>query len=110
MDRFIYLGDVYENGTPAEFRTGYEPLYGDFKEVTSPTPGNHEWPNHRIGYDPYWDPPGERATPPYYAVRMAGWELIGLNSEVAHGPDSPQLAWLREQLGEAGVRSMASTS
>jgi calcineurin-like phosphoesterase family protein len=107
MDRFLYLGDVYEVGSPAEFDQNYEPLYGAFKDRTSPTPGNHDWPAHRRGYDPYWDPPGERSTPPYYAFEMAGWELISLNSEIDHGPASPQVKWLHERLGESGTCRIA---
>ena len=46
-DRFLYLGDVYERGTAAEFRRNYSPVYGALNRITSPTPGNHEWGNRR---------------------------------------------------------------
>ena len=36
--------------------------------------------------------------PSYYAVRLAGWEVLALNSETPHGARSPQLRWLRARL------------
>jgi len=54
LDRLIYLGDVYEDGTAQQFTTNYAPTYGRFAGRTAPTPGNHDWRNHESGYDPYW--------------------------------------------------------
>ena len=107
IDRFLYLGDVYDEGTAAEFQDNYDPIYGQLRDRTSPTPGNHEWPNRDQGYDPYWDPPGDPSTPPYYSFEIAGWELISLNSEMAHGAGSSQVKWLRSRLGEGGTCRLA---
>jgi hypothetical protein len=54
VDRLLYLGDVYESGTAAEFESNYRPLYGRFDSIAAPTIGNHEWPNVATGYVPYW--------------------------------------------------------
>jgi hypothetical protein len=100
--RFIYLGDVYETGTPEEFARAYAPFFGRFDAFALPTPGNHEWPNRRDGYLPYWKKAGRPAT--NSSVRFAGWELISLNSEAS--PEE-QLPWLRRQLRERGTCRLA---
>lgn len=94
-DRFLYLGDVYPEGTAEDFAVGYEPIYGPLKAITWPTPGNHEWINRRTGYYPYWRP---RVTKPYYRVKIAGWEVFSLNSETRTDKRSPQVKWLKKQL------------
>jgi hypothetical protein len=98
-DHFLYLGDVYETGTAVEFATHYDSAFGRFKDFTSPTPGNHEWDNRAVGYDPYWGP---RVRQPdgghYYSLDIAGWHVVSLNSEEAIGEGSRQLDWLRADL------------
>jgi hypothetical protein len=99
IDRFLYLGDVYERGTAQEFATRYEGAFGRFKAFTSPTPGNHEWNSRAQGYDPYW---GASVRQPdgghWYSFDLAGWHFVSLSSMEAHGPGSPQLAWLGADL------------
>jgi hypothetical protein len=97
-DRFLYLGDVYEHGTRAEFAGNYDGVYGAIAPVTSPTPGNHEWGNRATGYFPYWKRRLGRAIPSWYAVDAGGWQLLSLNSEAPHGAGSPQLRWLERRL------------
>jgi hypothetical protein len=104
VDRFLYLGDVYEEGTYDEFESNYAPVYGRFGPRTAPTPGNHEWPNRTRGYDRYWTDVQGRGPPPYYAFSMAGWTVLALNSEGPHEPGSEQLRWLDEQLGPGNCR------
>jgi hypothetical protein len=96
VDRLLYLGDVYENGTAREFQANYDPAYGRFDAVTAPTIGNHEWPNVATGYVPYWT--AARGSPPpfWYAFAVSGWQLISLNSNVPTDPD--QLSWLASQI------------
>lgn len=107
LDAFLYLGDVYETGSAAEFESNYASVYGRFDEVAEPTPGNHEWPSHEEGYDPYWTEVKGRPQPSYYATELAGWEILSLNSEDAHDPKSAQIAWLRDQLSEPGTCRIA---
>ncbi len=98
IDRMLYLGDVYETGTAAEFQTNYDPPYHRFDAIAAPTIGNHEWPNIATGYVPYWT--SVRGTPPplWYAFAVSGWQLISLNSNVPTSSD--QLSWLSAQIAQ----------
>ncbi len=98
VDRLLYLGDVYESGTAAEFHANYRPLYGRFDRITAPTIGNHEWPNVATGYVPYWT--AVRGTPPpfWYAFAASGWQLISLNSNSPASTSPAQLSWLRNEI------------
>lgn len=80
-DRLLYVGDVYEDGTREEFRTNYAPVYGAMRDLTAPTPGNHEWGNRDQGYDECWRAVRGRVRP-YYSFKTAGWEILSLNSEI----------------------------
>jgi hypothetical protein len=87
----IYLGDVYDSGTPADFRV-FADVFGDLVNRMWPTPGNHEWESHATGYDPFWRATAGRPLPHRYARRAGGWTLLSVNSET---PDDPgQLRWL----------------
>ena len=85
---------------PTEFERNYRPAYSRFDKITFPTPGNHDWPNHDAGYDPYW----EKANPQvptnrhYYRFKAGGWEFFSLNSESGLEAGSPQMKWLKAQL------------
>lgn len=107
VDRFLYLGDVYEDGTAEDYADHYRPVYGRLDKITAPTPGNHEWPRHVDGYDAYWATVHGNEPPPWYSFRVAGWKLLSLNSEDAHESDSAQVNWLRAQLREPGTCRLA---
>jgi hypothetical protein len=98
VDRFLYLGDVYEYGTAQEFATHYDPVYGRLKSITAPTIGNHEWGERSSGYNPYWRRVWGTTPPEWYAFSAAGWQILSLNSEAPHTAGSPQLDWLRAHL------------
>jgi predicted phosphodiesterase len=99
-DRVVYLGDVYDEGTADEFERNYRPAFGRFDKIASPTPGNHDWPNHNQGYDPYWGKanPSVPTNRHYYRFKAGGWEFISLNSESGLERGSPQMQWLKAQL------------
>ncbi len=101
-DRFLYLGDVYETGTPAEFRRWYHPRFGRLAHITEPTIGNHEWDNRFRGYYPYWRTQKGRSLAPWSKTEIAGWELINLNSQAPHGTLSPQIRWLERAVAAPG--------
>jgi acid phosphatase type 7 len=101
-DRFLYLGDVYETGTAAEFRSWYHPRLGALARITDPTIGNHEWGNRLSGYYPYWAARKGRRQRPWSLTRVAGWEILNLNSQAPHGPRSAQVRWLGHQLAGTG--------
>ncbi|MGI8622069.1 MAG: metallophosphoesterase family protein [Solirubrobacteraceae bacterium] len=103
-DRFLYLGDVYEDGTAEEFEENYDPLYGDLAPVTEPTPGDHEWGLRDEGYFPYWERARDRPLRPWYAVEVGEWEILNLNSQAPHDAGSEQLRWLRRHLASAPER------
>ena len=116
FDRFLYLGDVYGSGllsllagdgTAADYRDRYDPLYGEFAAKTAPTPGNHEWRQRGEGYEPYWEEVHGEPPPTYYAFDVAGWQVLSLNTEAPHGPRSEQVRWLREQLRAPGTCRLA---
>jgi predicted phosphodiesterase len=107
-DRFLYLGDVYETGTRAEFRREYHPRFGRLAHITIPTIGNHEWGNRYSGYYPYWRARKGQGQPRWSKVSIAGWELLVLNSQEPHGPDSRQIRWLEQTLeGATGTCRIA---
>lgn len=101
-DHFLYLGDVYDDGTAEEFEQNYKAAYGRLDPITAPTPGNHDWPNAGEGYRPYWHRVRKRPMPSYYSFRAGGWELLSLNSEAPHDRGSAQLRWLRRALAGPG--------
>lgn len=98
--RVLYLGDVYDSGSAADFRDRYATVYGPLASVTAPTPGNHDWPAHPDGYDAYWRSVTGAPTPPWYAFTVGGWRIVSLNSET---PDNAeQLSWLDRELRRTG--------
>ena len=100
-DRLLYLGDVYETGTAEEFQA-YDALYGRLAPITAPTPGNHEWPNHAEGYDPYWTLQKGRTPPSNYSFTIAGWKIVSVNSQLFSDDSSEQVSWLRRAVGGPG--------
>jgi hypothetical protein len=96
---FLYLGDVYEKGSVAEFFNWYAPstFFGRFKSITNPTVGNHDYGmGNAVAYFDYWD-----NVPNYYSVNTGGWHIISLNSYsqfIDVGPTSPEYQWLQQDL------------
>jgi hypothetical protein len=94
--RVLYLGDVYELGTARDFRERFATVYGALARRMDPTPGNHDWPRHATGYDPYWRRVKGRALPHHYGYSAGGWRVVSLNSETPR--DAAQLRFLRREL------------
>jgi 3',5'-cyclic AMP phosphodiesterase CpdA len=88
------LGDnAYPVGSLDDFMNCYDPAWGEFKDRTFPTPGNHGYMTEDAeGYFTYF---GDRARAGYYAFQRGGWRIYSLNSEVI---DEEQLDWLRADL------------
>ncbi len=107
LDRLLYLGDVYDDGTREEFFDGYASTYGRLASRTAPTPGNHDWPNEAEGYTPYWSGVRGSPAPGWYAFRAGGWEVLSLNSQEPHDEGSAQERWLREQVRAGGTCRIA---
>jgi hypothetical protein len=102
VDHLLYLGDVYETGTAREFARSYAPTFGRLARRTWPTPGNHDWANHRTGYDRYWRRANGKAISDHYRVSAGGWQIVSLNSESPHDAQSKQVAWLRRAVAGPG--------
>ena len=98
---FLQLGDVYERGSIAEMHNWYgaTDLWGEFRSITNPTPGNHEYETAGAApYFYYWD-----NVPHYYSFEEQGWQFISLDSNSEYeddqqSPGSDQYVWLEQQL------------
>ena len=103
-DTVLTLGDnAYPDGTAQDFEECYDPTWGQFKERTRPSPGNHEY--HTEEASGYFDYFGKAARDPdkgYYSYDLGGWHFVALNSncgeELRCGPGSPQGRWLEKDL------------
>lgn len=102
----ITTGDhAYPDGAPDAFARWYAPTWGRFRAATHPSPGNHDYKTPDA--DGYFDYFGDAAGPRgkgYYAFDIGAWHLVALNTEIAHGPRSAQVAWLRDDLRRSRAR------
>lgn len=93
---FAFLGDVYESGTASDFANNFNDVWGRLHATTYPTPGNHDWPNHSTGYDPYWGSRAPQAAGQHaYWVQEEGWTVLSLNSEESLASGSTQLTYAK---------------
>jgi hypothetical protein len=111
LDRLLFLGDLTEHGTAADFANNYDPTYGILKAVTSPTIGNHGFPRRAEGYDPYWGPTVRQPDGGHwYSFDLGGWHFVSLSSLEDHSASSPQVAWLKADLARySGTCTIAFT-
>ena len=96
----IFAGDLaYDTGTMDEFRRCFDPSYGRFRSRFWAVPGNHDYMTPgAAGYYTYF---GDRAGPTrtgYYSLRMGGWHVLLLNSNVPMVRNSPQYTWVQNEL------------
>jgi hypothetical protein len=101
----LTLGDhAYPDGSAENFDECYDPTWGQFKDRTRPSPGNHEYETEEAqGYFGFF---GKAAGDPdegYYSYDLGAWHIVALNSncgegEIRCGPGSPQGRWLQEDL------------
>jgi hypothetical protein len=102
----LFAGDLaYDSGTIEEFRRCFDPAFGRFRSRFWAVPGNHEYmtPNAN-GYFSYF---GDRAGPTrsgFYSLRIGGWQVLMLNSNVPMVRNSPQLAWVQNELTGSSAR------
>ncbi len=94
---FLYLGDVYEDGTLTEFRNWYGTggsWFDTFRGITLPVIGNHEYDGG--GFWPYWD-----NIPHYFSFNANGWHFVGLDTTSQYNQSAPgtaQYDWLAADL------------
>jgi hypothetical protein len=106
------LGDEqYECAGTQAFAQSYGPTWGQFKSITHPVPGNHEYQTSgglncdatgkATGYFNYFGAAAGDPTKGYYSYNIGAWHIIALNSNcdiVACSAGSPQEAWLKADL------------
>lgn len=91
--------NVYNSGTPAQFRDCYDPTWGRHKARTFPSPGNHDYGTAgAAGYYEYFGSLAGEPDKGYYSYDLGQWHIIVLNSNIAVGIGSPQEQWLRADL------------
>lgn len=104
----LALGDLqYEAGVLDHFLQVYDRSWGQYKSITMPAVGNHEYRTANAdGYRAYW---GFSSTQPlYYSTTIGSWHVVAIDSNCAdlprgsanHGcaPGSPQYDWLESTL------------
>ena len=102
----LLAGDLaYDSGTLDEFRRCFDPSFGRFRSRIWAAPGNHDYMTPgAAGYFAYF---GDRAGPDrsgHYALRIAGWQVLMLNSNVPMMRGSAQYEWVRRELTSAPAR------
>jgi hypothetical protein len=97
------LGDnQYETGFLPYYQQVYDATWGQFRPMTFPVPGNHEY--YRVGADGYFNYFGAAAGNPargYYAYDLGRWHILALNSNCTYVPcaaGSPQEQFVRREL------------
>jgi hypothetical protein len=101
-------GDLaYDRGTTEEFLNCYDPTWGEFKDRTRPTPGNHEYGSGGgRAYFAYWGGRAGSREKSYYSFDLGRWHVIALNTNCkAPGvggcqAGSREEAWLQADLAE----------
>lgn len=103
----------YDAGLLTEYNRDYNPTWGQFKSITRPVPGNHEYQsgNNGNGYFDYFNGIGQNNGPAgprgqgYYSYDVGEWHVIVLNTGdgnsagvVPYGVGSAQEQWLRRDL------------
>ena len=103
---FLPLGDnQYEDGALWKFEESYDIYFGQFKSITYPIVGNHEYitPN-ATGYFQYFGKAAGNPSKGYYSYDLGNWHLIALNSNCLQiggcEANSQQEKWLRRDLAE----------
>jgi hypothetical protein len=111
---FLFLGDIYEQGTFTEnlnhygvsaldvFGSGGGTLWGRMAEITEPVVGNHENP-HIVDWKDYW-----HGHPDTYAFTFGGVLFLGLNSSKPFGVGSSQYTFVQDTLPTAPGRCVVA--
>ncbi|HYU80567.1 MAG TPA: metallophosphoesterase [Vicinamibacterales bacterium] len=100
LGEVFLAGDIgYSQGSAANFRECFEPVWGHARGRWRPVPGNHEYESPNAV--PYFQYFGAAAGPPdagYYRFFLGEWLILMLNSNIAAGPTSAQYQFVRESL------------
>ncbi len=126
--RVMPLGDlVYgTERTAAQFQASYGPFsnpavnpsWGDFKSISSPTLGNHDYGDVYAtadGYFAYWNGsatgngPAGPSTKAYYAETIGTWRVIHANSRRLYQAGGAQDRWIKAELADNADRCVMVT-
>jgi lipopolysaccharide/colanic/teichoic acid biosynthesis glycosyltransferase len=101
--------NVYPNGATTEFAECYAPSWGRHMGRTHPAAGDHEYNTaDAAGYFGYFGAAAGTPGEGWYGYTVGTWRILVLNSHLAMGPTSAQLAWLDGQLAaDAGRCTLA---
>jgi len=106
----LLMGDLqYETGSADDFSAFFDPQFGEFKAITYPVPGNHEYfTPGAAGYFDYFNGVGADSGRAgsrrrgYYSFNLGAWHVVALNSNCVEiggcGARSQQANWLRADL------------
>jgi hypothetical protein len=102
----LTLGDgTYPVGLLTEFTDCYGPTWGQFKERTYPSPGNHEYYTPAaVGYYDYFGKAAGPARRGYFSFKLGKWHVVSLNSNLKAAEHQQQLAWLKTELAQHPAR------
>ena len=115
-DALLLLGDLqYETASKEDFGAYFDPAFGEFRSITYPVPGNHEYfTAGAAGYFDYFNGAGNdtgRAgvrSRGYYSFDLGAWHVVAINSNCLEvggcETRSRQAAWLREDLAASRAR------
>lgn len=106
-------GDLqYDKGERSAFDAVFDRSWGRYRGISHPVPGNHEYYTPgAAGYYGYFGRRAGTAGRGYYSFSAGSWHVVALNSncdQVACGPGSRQLRWLRADLKANHQRCVAA--
>lgn len=108
----LTLGDnQYPSGLLADFKEKYAKTWGQFRDITYPAPGNHEYvaSSDADGYFSYFGEAARPETDGYYSFDLGDWHLVALNSndectKLACDDGSAQQRWFADDLTDSDAR------
>jgi PKD repeat protein len=107
--------NAYTSGTLSEYNARYEPTWGRFKALTSPTPGNHDYnTTSASGYFDYFNGVGNQTGPAgdrskgYYSYDVGDWHFVALNTMSGGTVATTQIDWLKADLAATAKPCVAA--
>ena len=99
----VSLGDnQYPSATADLLTQCYTPTWGRHVRRMLAVPGNHDWEvSSGAPFFAYFGPAAGPGGLGYFSTTLGAWHVIGLNSNIAAGPGSPQYEWLKTELARS---------
>ena len=97
------LGDASGDlGLLSEYTGCYDPIWGSFKPISYPVPGNHDYRGDPTasGYFTYFGAAAGAIGQGWYSYDIGAWHVLGLNSNCGLvggcGTGSPEVQWIKQ--------------